>query len=179
MDGLLDTFDTQLSYFSAKVVMRFPPASVEMIDAAESKLSCQLSPQYRAFLQRYNGIHIVEVTLFGVPALDPRIKLVSANLVKVNTVLRDSSLDWPNDWLCLGGDGFGNFYVASLHRTNAHEEYPILFVEHDTLEVEHCDFAAGYFDFLFRVLTQMHTLYLPNGRLKELTRDLVGHLASA
>jgi hypothetical protein len=167
MSNLLDSFESQIDYFVSKVVKRGAPASEQMIHAAEEKLGFQLSPQHKAFLRRYNGLFIVEATLLGVPALNPRKKLGFTNLVKEHISLRDGPLDWPSDWLSLGADGFGNYYVASLHRADEQAEYPILFVEHDTLDVENSVFASGYFDFLAKLINQMHSLYLPDGRLKD------------
>lgn len=167
MDEFLSNLEARLGYFKTRVLRWYPPAPEEAIARAEMELRCNLSPQYKAFLRWHNGGYILEINLRGVQLLG--IKRIPKRMDIVAQNLSNWSYEWwPRRWLELGTDGFGNYYIADLSRRDETGEYPILFVDHETLggEVATRDFAPSYFQFLSQVVDEMIDLYDPYGKLK-------------
>lgn len=170
MNGFFSDFEMRLQYFRCKGVRLLSPATEEALIEAETKLNCILSPQQREFLRRFNGGRILEIHLFGVPL--PGIKWLpdEFNIVASNVDFLLAEW-WPNSWRRIGNDGFGNYFVTDLGRRSEAGEYPVLFVDHETLggdfgDISSSDFAPDYFGFLEKVVDEMIQLYTPEGRLK-------------
>jgi cell wall assembly regulator SMI1 len=166
MNDIATLLEKRLSYFADGVIKLYPGAPDEAISHAESQLNCVLSPQYKEFLRIYNGGQIIEVGLHGVQLLG--LKRIPKQRSIVDQYEFWSYEWWPKQWLEIGRDGFGNFYVADLSRRNVANEYSILFVDHETLgdDVFRPAFALDYFSFLGKVVVEMIQLYTPEGRLK-------------
>ena len=76
---------------------------------------------------------------------------------------------WPKEWLILGKDAFGNYYVADLNSSDANGEYPIMHVDHETLTATSMQpYASTYFGLLERLADQQIAEYTPDGILKSL-----------
>jgi len=172
MSGFVTDLEKRLQYFKGRGVDLQHPASEEALVYAETALSCNLSPQHSEFLRKFNGGRIIEIHLFGVPM--PGIRRGIPN--QVDIVARNieflSKEWWPKSWRRIGNDGFGNYFVSDLNRRSEAGEYPVLFVDHETLggDISAFDFAPDYFGFLEKVIDEMIQLYTPDGRLKPKSR---------
>ena len=160
--------EKRLQYFEGRGIVLLPPAPEEALVEAETRLNCNLSPQHKEFLRRFNGGRILEIHLFGVPmpgirrGIPNRIDIVARNIEFL------SEEWWPKPWRRIGKDGFGNYFVIDLIRQSEAGEYPVLFLDHETLggDIRSSDFAPDYFGFLEKVIDEMIQLYTPEGRLK-------------
>jgi cell wall assembly regulator SMI1 len=172
MNDIAARLGKRSGYFADGVLKLYPGAPDEAIAYAESQLNCVLSPQYKEFLRIYNGGRIIEVHINGVQLLGMKRLPKGMSIVDRNFEFRSHEW-WPKQWLELGTDGFGNFYVADLSRRNVENEYSILFVDHESLgdDVFRPAFALDYFSFLKKVLDEMIQLYTPEGRLKSKSED--------
>lgn len=168
MSGIARWLGKGLRYFSGKVINLNPAAPDEAISNAESRLDCVLSPQHIEFLRVHNGGRIVEIHINGV-------QLSGMKRIPKEMSLVDQNLDlwshewWPKQWLEMGTDGFGNYYVADLNHRNKGGEYPVLFVDHESLggEVLVSVYASDFFGFLVKIVDEMIEIYTSEGRLKK------------
>jgi cell wall assembly regulator SMI1 len=172
MNDNAEWLEKRISYFSDRVLRLYPAAPDEAISNAETRLNCVLSPQYKEFLRIHNGGRIVEVHINGVQLLGSKRIPKEKSIVDRNLEMWSHEW-WPKLWLELGTDGFGNYYVADLSHRSEADEYPVLFVDHETLggDIITSVFAPDYFSFLVKVVDEMIQLYTPEGRLKPTSED--------
>jgi len=167
MDNSLSNLEVRMKYFSNSILKFNPPAPEDAISLAESKLGIKFCTQYRKFLHWHNGGRIIEVHLYGVQLVGT--KLISKDLDIVARNLSNRSFEWwQQNWLELGIDGFGNYFVADLTHRNVLGENTILFVDHETLGGDTITSlrATSYFEFLYSILDEMIQIYDSNGNLK-------------
>lgn len=159
--------EKHLGYFSKRILKLYQPAPEDAISNAETQLNCALSPQYKDFLRIYNGGRIIEVHINGVQLLGLERIPREMSITDRNIILWSREW-WPNSWLELGTDGFGNYYVADLSSKYASEEFPILFVDHEEVGRKGAAsfFASEYNGFLQKIIDEMINLYSPDGKLK-------------
>lgn len=176
MNELATYWEKRLQYFGGKGIDLLSPATEEALILAESKLSCSLSPQHREFLRKFNGGRILEIHLYGVPRPDIRRGIPNRIDIVSNNLEFWSHEWWPKSWLRIGKDGFGNYFISDLSRRSPTGEYPVLFVDHETLggdfgDISSSDFAPDYFGYLGKIVDEMIQLYTPEGHLKSISLD--------
>jgi cell wall assembly regulator SMI1 len=171
MDSLFtNRFSSELNYFTnRKGISLLSPANDEEIQTSEKNLGCKFSPQMALFWKQFNGGRIIEITIKGVQFLGVRKIDKGLDIVESNQVLRTFD-GWNLNWLEIGEDGFGNYYVVDLNRKLENGEYPVLFVDHEAIGEEDAstEYAGGYFEFVLKAISEMKQIYTPNGDLKDL-----------
>jgi len=166
-------FLSELNYFTnRKGITLFSPANNEDILAAEKTLGCRLSPQMKRFLTQFNGGRIIEITINGVQLPGLRKIHKGFDIVESNRVLRTFS-GWNQNWLEIGEDGFGNYYIVDVNRILENGEYPVLFVDHEAIGEDEAtmEYAEGYFEFVLKAIGEMKQLYTPSGDLIDLSSE--------
>jgi hypothetical protein len=166
-----DKFLSELNYFTNKKgVFLLSPASEEEIGSAEKILGCKFSPQMILFLTQFNGGRIIEITIKGVQLLGLRRIHKGLDIIESNQVLRTFN-GWNLNWLGIGEDGFGNYYVVDISQKLENGEYPVFFVDHEAIGEDEAlmEYAAGYYEFVIKVISEMKRIYSPSGDLNDLT----------
>lgn len=170
MDVLFtNRFLSELNYFTNKKgISLLYPANYEDIRAAEKNLGCKFSPQMTFFLTQFNGGRIFEITIKGVQLLGVRKIHKGLDIVESNQVLRTFN-GWNLNWLEIGEDGFGNYYVLDLNRKLKNGEYPVLFVDHEAIGEDQAtiEYAEGYFEFVLKAISGMKKIYTSSGDLND------------
>lgn len=170
MNQSMNDIKDKLSIITTKRVIKWcKSATSEAIRTAEEILNLTFSPQMKEFVQTYNGGELFEVHILGIPlAIGRREIPKSKDIVEWNRFFRSKEW-WKTNYLLLGSDGAGNYFVADLSRQNKQGEYPIYWVDHETIGDDDIEkpFASGYFDFIARLIDEMMEIYEPNGQKKE------------
>ena len=164
---------SELGYFTNKKgIILLPPTDGDAIRTAEKKLDCMFSPQMASFLTHYNGGRIFEITIKGVQSLGIKKIPKGLDILESNQILRTFD-GWNPNWLEIGEDGFGNYYVVDVNRKLRNGEYPVVFVDHEAIGEKDAlmEYAAGYFDFILKATGEMKRIYTPEGDLNDLKTD--------
>jgi cell wall assembly regulator SMI1 len=135
----------------------YKPATKEAIKNAERNLNVSFSPQMKEFVQIYNGGELLEIHLLGIPLEIGRREIPkSKDIVEWNQIFRSYEW-WKTNYLLLGSDGFGSYYVADLSKKNETGEYQIVWVDHELIGCQEAEkpFASGYFELIARVVDEM------------------------
>lgn len=171
MRDFLSEFHAKLEYFANKRVKLRQPATSEAIVAAEARLGYSLSPTLRRFLLEHNGGYVMDIVLRGVQLLGQQRIARSDDLVSRNLANWEQEW-WPKNWLEIGSEAFGNYFVADLTQVDEKGEAPILFVDHEAIgQPDSFRKVADSFDtFLIYAVDQMIRLYLPDGMLRSLRK---------
>lgn len=171
MDTLFtNQFSSELDYFTnRKGILLLSPANSEEIQTSEKNLGCRFSPQMNLFLTQFNGGRIIEIIIKGVQLLGVRKIHKVLDIVESNRALRKFD-GWNLNWLGIGEDGFGNYYVVDISRKLENGEYPVLFVDHEAIGEDEgsIEYARGYFEFVLKAISEMKQAYTPNGDLNDL-----------
>ena len=166
-------FLDELEYFTNKKGISLQsPANEGEILAAEKILNCSFSPQMISFLRQYDGGFIIDISIDGVQYAEGRELPEGLDLIKTNQSLRTCP-GWNPNWLEIGQDGFGNYFVADMTRKLGNGEYPILFVDHEAIGADDCssEYSTGYFEFILKSVAEMKEIYTQSGELYDLLTD--------
>jgi hypothetical protein len=167
---MTDAVAQALAYFSEEAVQRLPPASEEMIAAAEARLGTTFPPSLRTFLRTHNGLRLPEdEAVLGVPAPGE-----VTNLDLVESTLRLREHGRADQLLALTANGTGDTWVLLLDQRDDEGESPIGWRDHETGEIL-CG-ATSYDRFLWFHLDRQQRFFEPDGVPKRAFYQYVGML---
>jgi hypothetical protein len=169
-NSFTNLFLDELEYFiNKKGIILLAPANKEDIQAVEKILDCEFSPQMSFFLTQINGARIKEVIISGVQSLRLRKLPNDLDIVETNQFLRTYT-GWNPNLIEIGVDGFGCLYVIDTSRKMENGEYPVSYLDHEDIGEDKPlrEYAAGYFDFLLKVIGEMKRIYTQSGDLYDL-----------
>ena len=99
---------------------------------------------------------------------NPRILLDKVPDIVSSNLLNRTFRWWPSNWLEIGQDGFGCYYVADIDLLNSVGESKIFWVDHESMggdKPERELIAEDYFGFIDWVIKQIIARYDHNGNL--------------
>ena len=183
MNNNLQNILAQLNYFVDKKYIKLgEPTSYDIVTSAEARLECRFSNQMRLFFKVHNGAHLIDEYIPGIYLPDNFNFLTEQDVLSVNPDALDKAPDivgsnlikrtfnwWPSNWLEIGQDSFGCFYVADIDSLNAVGESQIFWVDHESMGVDNPErklIAEDYFGFLDWTIKQLINRYDRNGNPK-------------
>lgn len=173
----------QLNYFTDKRYIRLgEPIPAHIVEGAEARLNCTFSNQMRSFFKLYNGIYLIDSYIPGIAlegpsyftekdilGADPKMLLNNPPDIVSSNLLNRTFRWWPSNWLEVGQDSFGCYFVADIDAINAIGESKIYWVDHESMGVDDSErklIADDYFGFLDWTIKQLINRYDRNGNLK-------------
>jgi hypothetical protein len=158
-----------LAYFAPSVVVRDPPATEEMILAAEQRLGVPFPPSLRAFLRVHNGLRLPnDLVILGVP---PPGETTPMDILSETT--RHARRHAPETLICLTWHGTGDTWALLPALADERGEYPAAHLDHETGETGPCA-ASSYERFLWFQLDRWQRFFEPDGRPKQAYYQYVG-----
>jgi len=165
MDERLSAIIHELEYFNKGLIWTNPPALGADIAAAEEALNWKFSPMMKEFYAFSNGLEILEYLILCVQITGTRKIPKNYDIAFINLDLREKTW-WPKNWLNIGEDWYGNYFVAIAHDPNQTETARCYWVDHDWLGLPNIKpvYLGSFYGFLEYIVRNLRRNYAPDGK---------------
>lgn len=155
-----DEIIREMAYFSPGVVRLNEGAAEQHISRAETVLGVRFSASFRRSLAAFNGGHLVNEPLLGVPPIHSALDLVK---VTVQGRAYWGPMGWSNRFVEVGTDGCGSPYALLLDRHDERGESPVGLFDSGSMQVTEI-VASDYLHFVWFLMQDVMWDHDPEGR---------------